>query len=142
MHVLYLFSQKIMGGHLFNSMELFALCCLTLTWKIRNMNFTIHQLQVNLLRIMTTWLSSFFTYSLHVVEQVEKLELRVVTQKKFETMELNILKKLGWYLCSITPLCFLLYLDLTCGFHLKTSSETIIQSINGNENWKFCILMK
>lgn len=49
MYVAYtLFSQFVMQTVLEHDLELLAICCLTLAWKIRDKRFKIHKFKVNL----------------------------------------------------------------------------------------------
>ncbi|PON38344.1 Cyclin [Parasponia andersonii] len=101
------FAPKLMGDIFLHDVELLALCCLTLAWKMRYKTFTVRKLQA------------------------EQPDLRVVTRMQFETMELHILETLEWRLHGVTPLCFLQYFepDPTWVSRRKTISENIIHSI-------------
>ncbi|PON86681.1 Cyclin [Trema orientale] len=101
------FARKLMGDIFLHDVELLALCCLTLAWKMRNKNFTVRKLQA------------------------EQPDLRVVTRMQFETMELHILETLEWRLHAVTPLCFLQYFepDPTWVSRRRNISENIIHSI-------------
>lgn len=85
-----------MGDYPEFNLEVLALCCLTLAWKMRNRNFAIHKLVVNFFAFVFPF-SIFFTCSLlfNLFEQQAKHpHLRVITKQDFLSMELHILKKL------------------------------------------------
>ncbi|PON38342.1 Cyclin [Parasponia andersonii] len=91
-----------------HSLDLLALCCLTLAWKMRNRNFTIPKLQAR------------------------QPDLLAIIRRRFHTMEHYILKQLEWEMHIVTPFCFLRYfepkLDPICSFFRKTTNQIIIHA--------------
>uniref|UniRef100_A0A803QCR5 B-like cyclin n=1 Tax=Cannabis sativa TaxID=3483 RepID=A0A803QCR5_CANSA len=68
-------------------LELLALCCLTLAWKMRDPSF-----------FLTEYLD-------------EHPEINVVTHGQILTMELYIVKGIDWHLRPVTPLCYVPHLE-------------------------------
>ncbi|PON38341.1 Cyclin [Parasponia andersonii] len=89
-------------------LDLLALCCLTLAWKMRNQNFTIPKLQAI------------------------QPDLHAITRKQFHTMELHIFKKLEWEMRAVTPFSFLRYfepmLDPICSINRITTNKILIHA--------------
>ncbi|PON45268.1 Cyclin [Parasponia andersonii] len=91
-----------------HDLELLALCCLTLAWKMRDRHFTV-----------TKFL-------------VERQELSAVTKEQVLSMEFHILMGLDWRMRPVTALCFVRYMEpkfhSTYGFRRRTINQIIIQS--------------
>ncbi|XP_060973156.1 uncharacterized protein LOC133038819 [Cannabis sativa] len=89
-------------------LELLALCCLTLAWKMRDPSF-----------FLTEYLD-------------EHPEINVVTHGQILTMELYIVKGIDWHLRPVTPLCYVPHLEgklnTIYGFRRSTINQIIIQS--------------
>ncbi|KAM6553630.1 hypothetical protein CsatB_014392 [Cannabis sativa] len=101
------FLPRVMGSNDHN-VDLMAICCLTLAWKLRKGNFK---------------LSKF---------KVDKPELEILTAKKLMAMEFAILEGLNWDLRVLTALCFVPYFApkfaFTDGLSYRTISEIIVNS--------------
>ncbi|PON86693.1 Cyclin [Trema orientale] len=91
-----------------HDLELLALCCLTLAWKMRDRHFTV-----------TKFLAG-------------RQELSAVTKEQVLSMEFHILMGLDWRMRPVTALCFVRYMEpkfhSTYGFRRRTINQIIIQS--------------
>ncbi|XP_062080735.1 uncharacterized protein LOC133785523 [Humulus lupulus] len=95
-----------------HNVELMAICCLTLAWKMRKGNFKFSKLKA------------------------DKPELEILKVEKFMAMESNILDGLNCDLRVVTALCFVPYFvpkfGSTDGFSYRTINEIIINSQESN----------